>query len=146
MRLLPDLPRSARLLKAAVSLLCLAAALEIATWCAVLVTRDSVVVRLGVPARLPLDLVAAPLALLVLAVAIGHRRRWGAGGLVALTLLTTIGLLSAVTRGATTYAPVDVITDALAWATTLTAAILVAIRSARPAATQEFFAAIRSSS
>ncbi|HEX3589914.1 MAG TPA: hypothetical protein VHV74_09785 [Pseudonocardiaceae bacterium] len=132
MRLLPDLPRSARLLRTAIGLLCLGAALEVATWLAVIATRNSVAaslgLRTGILARLALDLVAAPvvvIALLLLAWAIGHGRRWGRGGLVALVLLTTIGFLTAVSQGAASYAPIDVIVDGLAWLTTLVATVLV---------------------
>lgn len=129
MRLLPDLPRSARLLRTAIGLLCLAAALEFATWLAVITTRDAVAANLGVrTVHLTLDLVAAPvvaIALLLLAWAIGHGRRWGLGGLVTLVLLTTIGFLTALSQGAASYAPVDLIVDGLAWLTTLAATVLV---------------------
>jgi hypothetical protein len=140
MRLRPDLPRSARLPRAAVGLLCLSSLLEITTWIAVIATRNSVAaslgMRAGILARLVPDLVAAPVVaagLLVLAWAIGHGRRWGLGGLVALTLLTTIGFLTALGGDAAADAPVDLIAGGLSWLTTLAAVVLLAAHGLRAA-------------
>ncbi len=139
MRLRPGLPRSARARRAAVRLLYLGSVLEVATWFAVLATRGSVAARLGLPTgivgRLAPDLVAAPVvaaALLLFAWAIGHQRAWAGGGLVALTLLTTIGYLSALSQGAARYAPVDLTIGGLSWLATVAAAILALHRTSAP--------------
>lgn len=131
-RLRPDLPRSARALRAAVGLLCLCAALDIGTWVVMIGTAGGAATRyalsepgLGEHAArvvflsyLAPDLVAAPimaLVWLVLAWANGHGRRWGRVGLLVALGATTISVLNGLVSGGADYAVADSAAGAVLW-------------------------------
>lgn len=112
-----------RLRSRGVLLLC--AVLELATWATLLTTPPHL------SGAAVTDLVVAPvLAVAWLVLAWGRDRRWAPGGVVALTILTTVGLISGLSAGAAAVAPADTAVGVALWA----AAVLAMILTLRPIA------------
>ena len=148
MRLRPDLPRSARALRASVWLLCLCAVLDVAAWFVMIGTIGIDTTRLvvsepgltegaaraSVVGHLLPELIAAPIvavAWLVLAWANGHRRRWAPAALLTLFVLTTVSLLNGLTGGATRYAFPDAMVGVTLWLVAMVALVLTLRSAAR---------------
>lgn len=148
MRLRPDVPRSARVLRTAVGLLCLCAVLELVSWGVMIGTIGGVatrlaagepgvgerVVRAGLVGHLLPDLVAAPIVAVVwllLAWANGHGRRWGRVGLLALVVVTTVSVLSGVTDSGGS-AVADVVAGMVLWLVAVIAMVLTLHTASEP--------------
>jgi hypothetical protein len=148
MRLRPDLPRSARALRAAIGLLCLSAVLEIVIFGVMIGTIGNIATRLVVRepglteqtaraalvAHLLPELIGAPIVAvgwLVLAWANGHRRRWAPACQLALFVVITVSLLEGLTSGATHYALADVMVGVAVWLTAIVALVLTLRSAAR---------------
>jgi hypothetical protein len=137
MRLRPTVPRSAHTVRAAVTLVYLAAVAEMALLATVVLTAASAEaeVRKIAPAQLSaatthivVDEIGLPVSILLvlwLAWAIGRRQDWARLVLTAYFGLTTLSILFALAQDGATIVPADMIASGVFWLFLLAAVVLI---------------------
>jgi len=144
MRLRPTVPHSARTVRAAVKLICLAALAELAAVLTIAATSAEVLgyVHRTAPwaahsAALSLtkDEIVGPIAIVILlwlAWAIGRRHAWARAVFLIFFMVTSLGILAALAEGAAVTAPADFAAGLLVWLLQLTAVALVFAKQSAP--------------
>jgi hypothetical protein len=144
MRLRPTVPHSARTVRAAVTLIYLAALAELAAVITIISTSALVLgyVHRTDPAAshaaalsLTKDEIAGPIGIVVLlwlAWAIGRRHDWGRVVFIIFWGITTLGIIAALAEGAAVAAPADFAAGVLVWILQLTAVLLVFAKQSAP--------------
>jgi len=144
MRLRPTVPHSARTVRAAVTLIYLAALAELATVLTIVATSGTVeaYVRRTAPSAshatalsLTEDKITGPIAvvlLLWLAWAVGRRHDWARVVFLICWGVATLSMLAALAEGAAVAAPADFAGGMLVWLLQLTAVLLIFARKSTP--------------
>ena len=144
MRLRPTVPHSARTVRAAVTLICLAALAELAAVITIVATSTAVLnyVHRTTPSAahmaalsLTRDEIGGPIAIILmlwLAWAIGRRHDWARVVFIIFWGITTLSIIAALSEGAAVAAPADFAGGVLVWLLQLAAVLLIFARQSAP--------------
>ncbi len=144
MRLRPTVPHSARTVRAAVTLIYLAALAELAAVITIAVTSAGVLAYVHRTApwaahsaalSLTRDEIVGPIAvvlLLWLAWTIARRHDWARAVFLIFFVLTTLGILAALAEGGAVAAPADFAGGVLVWLLQLAAVVLIFTKQSAP--------------
>jgi hypothetical protein len=144
MRLRPTVPHSARTVRAAVTLIYLAALAELAAVITIVATSTAVLayVHRAAPAdshlaalSLTKDEIAGPIGivlLLCLAWAVGRRHDWARVVFIIFWGISTLSIIAALSEGAPVAAPADFATGMLVWLLQLAAVVLIFAKQSAP--------------